>query len=266
MFRTVALYAANAVSYALTGAAMLATAVVLRLTWGPIQLPGVAKDVEQQVNAELDGWRMSVGGVGIDVAGGEYGYGVSFSDVSLFDDLGRQVASAPQAIISVDREAGFGEDMRITRIELVGVEAVAHRAQNGEISLSVRKPGASAALELPVETGSATTENASDGEDASERFLAALTGEGAPPALADLSEIRVRESAVVFEDDLAGRRWSFSSVEAGLVRGAEGYALGLSGALQLTNDGEPIPAVLQAALPLDDTRADLVLSIPGVSI
>ncbi|MCI4665170.1 MAG: DUF3971 domain-containing protein [Neomegalonema sp.] len=258
-------------SFALTGATILSVGLTLRLSWGPIALPSVARDVETKINARLGGWSLSLGSAAIDFQGAAGSLGVAFLNVALKDDRGAAVLAAPAAMLTLDRAAALSEELRIRRIELRGVEAVVSRAADGEISLAVRHPGGGAlptpaARRLAAPARPETTPSPPIEAPAAGRLLDILSGKDAPPLLATLQEVRLRGSSLIFVDSLAGRVWNFSNVDVRVLKNDAGYGLKLAGGLRLKAEGDPLPLTMDAILPRGSDRAQITLGSPGVDI
>ncbi len=273
--------AINFLSWLLTASTFLLGVALLRLSWGPIDLPTVAEEIETRLNAELGDWRLGVEGASVEFDAPSGRVAVVLRDVALMDGGGAEVVAAPAALVAFDLEEALDGRARIEKIDLRGVVALATRSESGEITFALRQtqgapapeapPGSSApetppTAERPAAAALAEALVADAASDGSGRLFAILSGGDAPAALAGLSELSVRESSVVLADAVAGRVWTLENGALALRVDEDGYRLEIAGDLSITEGGAPIPMALDATLATGATRADVRVSTSGVAL
>lgn len=265
----------NLLSWLLTATLFLAGAVLLRLSWGAIDLPGVAAEIETQLNEKMGGWRMEVGGasVAFDAPSGQIA--LVLDAVALSDEIGSEIAAAPSAVVAFDLDAAMRGELRIEEIDLRGVAVVARRSATGEVTFALETSDAGASapsgtpqgaeLDAPPDASAPALVEASG--DASSLLFDILAGEKEPPAaLARLNSVTVRDSQVTLVDAASGLSWRLADGELSLSRDDVAYTLTIAGGLSVQDAAPPLPVVLDATLRRGETRAEVRIETPGAPL
>ncbi len=179
-----------------------AVAFYVRLAQGPVALDFMRDEIQAQINRNLSGMSVSVGGVVVERSADTGVPHFRLRNITLQDSAGNLIARAPRAAIGIREEAIFRGSVVPTSIELIGPRIRVMRNLEGQVELGFGEaapetesvtvgegaddPGAKTDQEQP---GSGVT-----GAGGAASLIRILSGESAPGA-AEGRSTRSRRSA-----------------------------------------------------------------------
>ena len=208
-----------------------------RLAQGPVALPALAEAVERQVNARLDGARLSIGAAELDMGTGGDHSGLEFRDVRVRDAAGAPLLAAPRLAARFALSDLLVGRVRPVSLTLDAPEMAVLRARDGRIRAGFGPAG--------MVLGGGDGAESGPGMDAVARILDGLVGDAEPvPVMARLEQVLVRDATIRVRDATTGHAWRAEHVRLRVWRTAGGARALMRGEL---NEGGPGEARLAAA-------------------
>ncbi|RMF39168.1 MAG: hypothetical protein D6754_06000 [Alphaproteobacteria bacterium] len=191
-------------------ATLLAGLVALRLSFGPLELPLLARIAEREIAARTEGVRVGIGAVVLRLGRGKDDpAGLRLRDVTVTDAEGRPVFAAPE--IRARFRMADAVRGRIEPVELF---------VNGASGRIIRKADGSFEIVLP---SALSGEMAEAGSDAFSSFIEALA-RNRIPVLNRLQRITLRDARLTYSDRITGQVWQTDAAHVSLARKSEGIA------------------------------------------
>lgn len=197
--------------------AIAALGLFLRLSQGPIDVPGLAQMTQAAVNARMDRARIEVGGARLTLGLRGAPCAVEFVDVRVFAQDGTKLLSAPRLAANFHLADLLQGELKPTLMEISGAQARILRAADGRIRVGLGA-GEGVALE---QDGAAMPSRA--GTDAVAQIIRGFVGDTAPVTLLErLKEVGIRDAAVAYQDEVSGRLWNTRGSDLRIFRSANG--------------------------------------------
>ena len=205
-------------SYALIGLVavlFLAGGIVYwRLLSGPLPLGFLNSRIETAINANLVGMHVSLGGAVLEIDPSTRVPSLHFQNLSMKDDQGNILASAPRAAVTLDASAILVGKVVPRSLSLIGPRISARRKLDGSVVLGVGGEAAPADAEIVVdenfgrdEAGSPKTSADPAALTNGAKLVAILDSHGEGSALSTLDDIRITRAAISFYDDANSVNW-----------------------------------------------------------
>lgn len=261
----------NFLSWSFTAAIFIIGGALLRFSWGPIELPGVANEIATTVNEQLDDLRVDIGAATVEFDSGAHAVGLVLHKVTLRDADGGSLIEAPRAHIAFDLSAAAEGEPRIRKVTLTGIVAEAVRTHDGRFAIDIHSPGARSLSTPPsaVDPNSAAIaqqETSDAASDPAAQLLDLLANGDAPPILASLEEITISQSSVKLTDQPLKRVWRLQDGDITLKKAERGFELQAQGAIRTAEDAPLIPVSATARLLRGGARAEITVRIDGASL
>lgn len=217
---------------------ILAAAVFIRLSQGPVSLDFLRAAVENRINANLPNMTVSVGGVVVEktVSGVPH---VRLRNLELKDKQGNLVARAPRAAVGIQGDALFSGQVVPTSIELIGPRIRIMRNLEGGIEMGfgeaapeteavVVEPGVSVSPKTDQDTAMLPPAAGSPRPGAGAAIIDILSGSpegGSGKPINSIETIRVADADIRFYDEANDAIWNIPSAELVFQRMPYGFAV-----------------------------------------
>jgi hypothetical protein len=110
-------------------------AFYVRLAQGPVSLGFMTETIQNQINRNLSGMSVTIGGAVIERVGGQGVPHFRLRNLELRDETGNLIARAPRAAIAIDESAILRAAIVPTSLELIGPRIRIMRSLDGSIEL-----------------------------------------------------------------------------------------------------------------------------------
>ncbi|MCW8084576.1 AsmA-like C-terminal region-containing protein [Sabulicella glaciei] len=207
---------------------MAAGALIWRLGQGPLSVPVLARQIEQQLTPEGGRGRLSVAEARLAWDGfrGATPIEVQVSGVALRDEAGRMVGALPDASLFLALRPLLRGRLAPTEIVLRNPEIRLRREEDGRLHLDLPGEGE------PREAAPA---------DATADLLTELMRPGSSDSpVAELRRLRIRHGLVAVRDQALDRMWRLQGVEVEIHRDLGGVLLA-DGEAELVTAGTTVP-------------------------
>ncbi len=221
-----------------------AVALYIRLSQGPVALDFMRDTIEGQINRNLAGMTVSIGGAVVERASDSGVPHFRLRNLELRDTSGNLIARAPRAAIGFNEEALFKGTVVPTSLELIGPKIRVMRAIDGGIELGFGEaapegesvtvdpaPPADAAGKTDQEKTSAPIGSGTDtaaGAAALINVLSGGTADGSPQtgsALGAIETVRIAKAQINFYDEANDAIWNIPEAELVFQRMPYGFAV-----------------------------------------
>ena len=173
----------------------------LRLTDGPVVLPGLNRYLVERANATSETIRVDVASLVLDLGDGSVPSGLEFHDVQVASPDGAQLFTIPRLRASFDFYDLMRGLVRPTRISVVSADAQFIRNLDGRIGFGL---GSGDGVSLETADGAAAT---TDGRETLLKLINGIVGDAElAPEMSKLRVIEVLNARIAFTDRLAGGR------------------------------------------------------------
>lgn len=213
---------------------LAAVAFYLRLSQGPVALDFMRDSIQRQINGNLAGMSVTLGGAVIERAAATGVPHFRLRNIELRDDAGHLIARAPRAAIGISEKALLSGALVPTSLELIGPRIRVMRNLDGLIELGFGEAApekqsvtadANSSGKTDHEATAATVETA--GGTAS--LIRILSGqqdgaEGAAP-INSIETIRVADAEIRFYDEANDSIWNIPNAELVFQRMPYGFAV-----------------------------------------
>ncbi len=206
--------------------AIIGAAFYIRLAQGPVSLDFMAGTIQSQINANLQGMGVSIGGVIIERDRNSGVPHFRLRNIALTDAKGNVIARAPRAAVGVDEKALFTGSIVPKSLRLIGPRILVRRNLAGEIELGFGAPAASetevVVVEEPAagagEAGKTDQQQIADSiepEIRGKTIIDVLAGqdETATTAISSLEDIRVTDASIRLYDEANQAVWNAPQAE-----------------------------------------------------
>lgn len=236
MIRRTSRIAAHVFGSLLTAAMIVAIAIGVRLSIGPISLGFVTPMIEDAFVGNSAGLNVSVGDTILTWSGIDNDIALQIVGIELTGTDGVRVARLPSAGIDLSVRGLLAGELAPSGITLAGADITIRRDGEGVVRLGFG--------------GASAGEAASPGEGSAIADVLTLLrrGPGNSPTLRRLERISIVRSRLEFDDELTGRRWVGNPMGGELLRG-EGGEVDLNFGAAITSAGETVSLRLSGAVP-----------------
>ncbi len=205
--------------------AIVGAAFYIRLAQGPVSLDFMSGTIQSQINANLQGMGVSIGGVIIERDRTSGVPHFRLRDIALTDDKGNVIARAPRAAVGVDEKALFTGAIVPKSLQLIGPRILVRRNLAGGIELGFGAPAASESEAVVIEdpTAGAGESGKTDHLGAAEKIepeipgktlIDALAGQDkSTTAISSLEDIRVTDASIRLYDEANQAVWNAPKAE-----------------------------------------------------
>ena len=211
-------------------------AVYVRLAQGPVSLNFMTDTIQSQINHNLTGMSVSIGGAVIERVGGKKVPRFRLRNLELRDETGNVIARAPRAAVSIDENALLTASIVPTSLELIGPRIRITRNLEGGIELGFSE--AAPADEVVVVDAGADDPSAhkSDQEpvgaavetrDNTVSLLRILSGTPGHDGstLGSIETIRVADASIKIYDEANDSIWDVPKADLAFRRMPYGFAV-----------------------------------------
>lgn len=175
--------------------------VLVRLTDGPVVLPGLSRYLVERANATSETARFEVGTAVLNLGDGSVPSGLEFHDVRVASPDGVPLFAVPRLRASFDFVDLMRGTVRPTRVSVLGADAQFIRGEDGRIRFGL---GSGDGISLDTGGGAATT---AEGADVLSKLIDGIVGDAElAPEMSKLHVIEVVNARIVFTDRMAGGR------------------------------------------------------------
>ncbi|WP_207536817.1 AsmA-like C-terminal region-containing protein [Sabulicella rubraurantiaca] len=203
-------------------------ALLWRLGQGPLVVPMLARQIEQQLTPDGGRGRLSVAEARLAWDGfrGTAPIEVQISGVTLRDEAGRMVGSLPDSSLFLAPRPLLRGRLAPTEIALRGPEVRLRREEDGRIH-----------LDLP---GEGEAQEAGPADATGDLLAGLMRPDPGDSPIADLRRLRIRSGLVTVQDQAMDRVWRLQGVEVEIRRSSEGV-LSADGEAELVTAGATVP-------------------------
>ncbi len=188
--------------------------VYWRLLSGPVPLSFLNGRIEQAINANLTGLHISLGGAVLEIDASTKVPSLHFQNLTMQDDQGNIIASAPRAAVTLDASAILLGKVVPRSLSLIGPRISARRKLDGSVALGVGGEAAPPDAEIVVDEnfGRNDANSAKSAADPTiltngAKLVSILDSHGEGGALSTLEDIRITRAAISFYDDANSVNW-----------------------------------------------------------
>ncbi|MEM7211456.1 MAG: AsmA-like C-terminal region-containing protein [Pseudomonadota bacterium] len=187
-------------------ALLAGTLLAIRLSQGPISLPGIARFVENHVNATSPSTKIELGGLIVSLGDGKAPSGLQFTDVLVHSAEDEMLFSAPRIAAAFQlRDVVLGR-VQPTRVTIVEPELVLVRNSDGRIQVGMGTSGLSEAPDADADAG--VDDSAESGFEVVTQIVDGFVGDReSAEELSKLTVIQVVDADLTYDDRIAGRKW-----------------------------------------------------------
>jgi hypothetical protein len=220
-----------------------------RLSQGPISLAFLGNSIEDAINAQLPGMKITLGDTEMELDAVTRTPHVRAQNLVLRQDDGQVLASAPKAGVALDATNLLRGVVSVTALELIGPRVSAKRNLDGTMELGIEADAASPDQEIFVDASeigatepetapSAPTPATSGGGLLSgKRILALLDAGGRDGTLSRLEELRISRGALRFYDEANDANWVAPQADLAFRRTEGGFVV--AGKASVDSGGAP---------------------------
>ena len=212
-------------------------ALYWRLNQGPISLAFMGKSIEQAINRQLPGFRISLGETELELDTETHTPNVRVRNLVLTDDDGETIASAPKAGVALDGASLLRGSISIQSLDLIGPRINIRRNLDGGMQLGIANDAADVDQEIVLEpdSGSGAPSGKADisgnAPQASATLVSAakildlLDAGGKQGSLSNLEEVRLSRGSLQLYDEANDATWLAPRADLAFRRVASGFVL-----------------------------------------
>ncbi len=206
-----------------------------RLHQGPISLAFMGDAIEQAINKQLPGFRISLGETELELDSDTGTPNVRVRNLVLTDADGQTIASAPKAGVALEPSSLLRGNVSIQSLDLIGPRINIRRNLDGSMQLGIANDAVDSNQEVVLEPDSSAADGKSDvsGENAAtpsplvsgSKIFALLDGAGENGALSKLEEVRLSRGNLRLYDEANDATWLAPRADLAFRRVASGFVL-----------------------------------------
>lgn len=210
-------------------------AFYVRLAQGPVSLNFMTEMIQRQINANLTGMSVTIGGAMIEREPGSGVPHFRLLSLELRDESGNLIARAPRAAIAVDEAALFNASVVPTALELIGPRIRVMRTLDGRMELGFTEAAApDEVVMVDAEDPQATkSDQVSAAEEVQQtvgrgiNLIRILSGEDdeSHNAMGSIETIRIADAALRIYDEANDSIWEVPKAELVFRRMPYGFAV-----------------------------------------
>jgi Protein of unknown function/AsmA-like C-terminal region len=225
---------------------ILGAGLYWRLSQGPVSLAFMNKSIEDAINTQLPGFRISLGETELELDRESQTPTVRVRNLVLSDASGITIASAPKAGVALDANALMSGTIAIESLDLIGPKINIRRNLDGSMRLGIAN--AELATEqttevvpyAPAQDGKGSG-NATDGTNGTlisgSRILELLDAGGNTGTLSKLQEVRLSRGMLQLYDEANDATWVAPRADLAFRRVPSGFVLAAKA--DVASGGEP---------------------------
>jgi hypothetical protein len=215
-------------------AVIVVAALYWRLSQGPISLAFLGDSIENAINAQIPGMRISLGETEIELDTATRTPHVRAQNLVLTADDGQVLASAPKAGVALDASRLLRGVVSVTTLELIGPKVSAKRNLDGSIVLGIEAEAANPEQEIFVDPSELDGSGVAEVSDAAvpaapvlsgKRLLSMLDAGGNAGTLSLLEEVRITRGALRFFDEANDATWVAPQADLAFRRTEGGFVI-----------------------------------------
>ncbi len=198
----------------------LGAVAALRLSQGPLDLGQLTPTVQEMVNRTLasQGQQLAVGGADVVWETGERNLLLRFRDVSLQGSDAVVMARLPEVRVVLDRVALLSFQLKPYALDFRQPQVIVQRDRDGALHLGIKAiPDTASPSPLGPET-----------PDRGGQVITTMVAELLNPQASRLSEVRISDAALRFNDSISGAVWQMSDLSLAVSRQGSGQ-IGFNG-------------------------------------
>lgn len=196
-----------------------------RLQQGPMTLSFIDSQIRQAVASKVPGYNVSMGDAFLEIDPASGRPRIAVKDIVVADQGGNQIASAPQAGVSLDSWALMFGHAKAKGVELIGPSISVRRNTDGSLVLGFNK-ATGGDQPPPVPDANATP---ADGEKpvhtSAEMLVNVLNGEDPSSPLSSLEEIKITDAKFRFYDDGNAATWNAPRIAFDYKKTSDGFVV-----------------------------------------
>ncbi|MEM6622407.1 MAG: AsmA-like C-terminal domain-containing protein [Pseudomonadota bacterium] len=201
-----------------TLAVIAVVVLVLRLQQGPLEIPGAAALIEDQINSETEQAQVAITSAILSLGADGTSSGLQLKDVIISDPQGKRMLDVERVGIRFALADLMMGRVQPQRIVVFAPDAQLTRSRTGALHFQMGQGSG-----LVLAEGSASKDEVLEDAEVFERFVDMLTGDiPAPSALSQLERVSLRGARLTFDDRLNGGRWSSQNASIVLQRDEDG--------------------------------------------
>jgi hypothetical protein len=231
-------------------ALVLGAGLYLRLTQGPLSLSFMGATLENAINKQLPGLKISMGEAELELDGETRTPHVRARNLVLRDADGVLLASAPKAGVTLDKGTLLTGTLSITELELIGPHVNVRRNLDGSMALGIANDAATGdeTIVLEAEPDSNAAPGKSDGADApaavppassfasGSKLLEILDAGGDRGSLSKLEAVRITRGVLYFYDEANAATWLAPKADLAFRRVPSGFVIAAKATVSSTAD------------------------------
>ncbi len=208
-----------------------------RLNQGPISLAFMGKSIEQAINKQLPGFKISLGETELELDTETGTPNVRVRNIVLRDSEGDTIASAPKAGVALETANLLRGVVSIQSLDLIGPRINIRRNLDGSMQLGIANDADDATTEIVLEQDSSAAAAGGktdvSGETAAAptslvsgaKILELLDGSGTQGSLSKLEEVRLSRGTLRLYDEANDATWLAPRADLAFRRVASGFVL-----------------------------------------
>ncbi len=204
-----------------------------RLNQGPVSLAFMGKSIEQAINRQLPGFRITLGDAELELDSETRTPHVRVRNLVLSDADGQVIASAPKAGVALETSSLLQGGVSISSLDLIGPRVNIRRNLDGSMQLGIANDVAAIDQEVVLEDEKPvdeTTSNASEAEQqpslvSGARILALLDAGGETGTLSKLEEVRLSRGTLKLYDEANDATWVAPRADLAFRRTESGFVI-----------------------------------------
>lgn len=210
--------------------ALAGIAAYWRLTMGPLPISFLQSSIENAINAQLSGLKITLADTVLELDTDTYVPSVRARNIVLRDTEGNLLATAPKVGVTLDKAAILEGRVSIRTLELIGPRINAKRNLDGTIELGLDEPAADENEQIIIDENDINAVDAppsgkSATKPAGGRLLEILGSPGGSGALARLDNIHITRASLRFYDEANDATWTAPRADLTFKRMPYGFLL-----------------------------------------
>ncbi len=216
-----------------------------RLNQGPVSLAFMGKSIEDAINKQLPGFRITLGETELELDAETRTPNVRVRNLVLSDADGQTIASAPKAGVALETAALLRGTVSISSLDLIGPRVNIRRNLDGSLQLGIANDVITPDQEVVIEQeqvdvqqdAETTTVQTQPPLVSGARILELLDAGGTKGSLSKLEEVRLSRGSVKLYDESNDATWVAPKADLAFRRTASGFVIAAKA--DVASDGEP---------------------------
>jgi Protein of unknown function/AsmA-like C-terminal region len=204
-----------------------------RLNQGPVSLAFMGQSIEQAINRQLPGFRISLGEAELELDSETRTPHIRVRNLVLSDSDGQVIASAPKAGVALETSSLLKGGLSISSLDLIGPSVNIRRNLDGSMQLGIANDLAATDQEIVLEPElpnagtqpDATTVTPAPTLVSGSRILALLDAGGETGTLSKLEEVRLSRGTLKLYDEANDATWIAPRADLAFRRTESGFVI-----------------------------------------